>query len=220
MASATMSDTRSRWASDTIKLEYGVPQVFALKYLTGKPVESRFPGGRVLFSTSRGSLFLNDEDASDFERGVREIAPAAGEEVRVVMVKHAHGGGHSIRVALASEAAEPTHTEALLEKSVEMARNGQREGFRAAAMQATTAPVTYAFKENQNAEVPAAVQSFNGSPLITPQSAKLCAVMCSLIDAMTEAKTYSVRRGLDLTTEDLRALVVTAFIQASREGGR
>ncbi len=54
---------------------------------------------------------------------------------------------------------------------------------------------------------------------VTPQTTKLCASMCSLIDAMAEAKTYASRRGLDLSTEDLRALAVTAYIQDCR-GGR
>ena len=43
--------------------------------------------------------------------------------------------------------------------------------------------------------------------------------MCALIDAMAEANAYARRKGLDLTTEDLRALVVTVYIQDCK-GGR
>ena len=203
MATPTVQDRASSGA--TIQLEYGRPEVFALRFLTGKNVASKFPGGRVMFSTDRGPLFLDGEDGSDLEIRIRELRVQVGDYVRVVKVKMPHGGGHSLRIERVSDAAEPetaqqraaetpTRMEALLEKSIDMVRGR------------TAAPA------------PAPVSA--ELPKITPASAGLCAALKAAIDAVVESVAYGARLGLKLefNEEDIRALAITCYINAN--GGR
>ena len=205
MATATIARV-----GDTIKLE-SEPQTFALRFTKeGKSVASRFPGGRVMFTCiDERKLFMNDEEASEFEHALIEKGIRKAEFISVSRVTHGRGGGFAIRVervedagdirepawvrdaATAPAARTPSRTEALLEKSVDMARERGPAAFR-------TAPE------------PQTPQS------ISPAAGRLCAAMCVLIDSMAEAKAFAQRRGIDLTNEDLRCLVTTAFIQDSR----
>jgi hypothetical protein len=194
--------------SDEIKLETNVPQTFALKYSTGKPVGE---WGNIMFTAIDGRrLFLNTEDASEFEHALLDLRIQPADFITVTRVKHGgRGGGFSIRVERVpdeSEARQPPEppaarrpparstTEALLEKSVEMAR--------AAGPAAFTTPAPSVQAE------------------ITPAAVRLCSTMCILIDSMTEAKAYAQRRGIDLTNEDLRCLVTTAYMSDCKGGGR
>jgi hypothetical protein len=220
MATATMP--RAGADLNTIKLEYGIAQVFCLKFITGKSVPSQYPGGRVMFTAvDERRLFLNDEDANDLERGIQELGIRAGEDfVRVTKIKHPRGGGHSIRVErVPDENDEPawvresvreparqttavarvapatsatSATEALLEKSIEMARNGQRPGV----------------------SVPETVK-------LTPASVGMCAAMCAAVDAIIETQSYAQRRGLGVTfsEESVRAIGLSIYIGEQR-GGR
>lgn len=191
--------------SDEIKLETNRPQTFALKYSTGKPVGQ---WGNVMFTAvDERRLFLNTEDAGEFEHALRDLNVQPADFIKVTRVKHgsARGGGFSIRVerieddgsdaaqrvqrSVATVAPAPrTRTEALLEKSIEQVQ------------------------ERKAAVATPQVE-------ITPASARLCSAMCVLIDSMSEARAYAQRRGIDLTNEDLRCLVTTAYINDCR-GGR
>ena len=233
MATATMPR-----AGDTIKLEYGVPQIACFKWLEGKSVPSQF-GTRAMFTAiDSRKLFVDGEDANDIERGMRELGIRPGEDfVRLTKIRHARGGGHSIRVERIEEGrddapawvrdvatapasrpdmrqparmppqpertpvAQPrtqTHTsnvEALLEKSVELARE------RGPAAFITPKP-----------DQPAAPAVF------TTDAAPMLAAMCAAVDAIVETQAYAQRRGLGVTfsEESVRAIGLSIYIGNQR----
>lgn len=206
--------------SPDIKLEYGVPQTFALKFTEGKSVESRFPGGRVMFTAiDERKLFLDDEDANDLERTLHGLGIGKGDFIRVTKIRHPRGGGHSIRVEAVDEREDPgtlavsrvkpdpdpaarrparmtaqprtaSREEVLLEKSVAMARESGPAAFAAATQ--TSAPLA-----------------------VTAASSQMCAAMCAAVDSIIETQAYAQRRGLGVTfsEESVRAIGLTIFIQ-------
>jgi hypothetical protein len=178
--------------SNEIKLEYGVAQKFALKFATGKAVQSSFPGGRVMFTAvDERKLFLNDEDANDFERGVRDLGIVAGEDfVRVTKVRHPRGGGHSLRVER-------------VEDDTSQDVSGRL---------GTSQPVQS--RVAQPAQTPAEPAQL----AITPASAQMCAAMCAAVDAIIETQAYASRRGLGVTfsEESVRAIGLSIYIGAAR----
>jgi|HubBroStandDraft_2_1064218.scaffolds.fasta_scaffold228717_3 hypothetical protein len=204
----------------TIKLEYGVPAVFALRFVTGKEVRSNYPGGRYMFSsTDRGPLFLDGEDASDFQRMLGELGVVSGELIRVTKIKMAHGGGHALRVAKVSDADEGPDKMlvAQLEKSIEVAQRekNQRVSQNGAGPVATgpTSRITDSISPNPT---PAALPL--QAAAISPAAGKLAGALKAAIDACVEARFYAERLGmkLDFNEEDVRCLAITSYIQAAR----
>lgn len=197
---------------DTIKLG-PEPQTFALRFTTGKNVHSNFPGGRVMFTAiDERKLFMNDEEASEFEHLLLEKGVKPAEFISASRVTHGRGGGFSIRVELAEE----TRLESDLRRSIEMAQRRppatQGRTTEAATPRREPAPI----RQNSRPEEPAGgTSAHNSSPLMN----KLCSSMYLLIDVMSEAKTYALQCGLELSPEDLRCLVTTTFINEAR-GGR
>jgi hypothetical protein len=189
---------------DEIKLETNRPQTFALKFSTGKEVGQ---WGNVMFTAvDERRLFLNTEDANEFEHSLLEMSYQPAEFIRVTRVKHgsARGGGFSIRVERIEDPEDPSparepqretrtapsREEALLAKSVEMARQHGAQAFHAAP----AAPAK-----------PTAAHQLMGS-------------FMAAIDAIAEAQAYCDRRGLKVTftSEDVRATAISAFIQAEK----
>lgn len=185
------------------------PQNFALKFITGKNLgNSKFAPflPRVLFTAiDDRKLFLEAEDASDFERALRDLGVQSGDFVAAARVKLPRGG-HSIQVKRVDESAAPsqtrqefvTATETLLAKSVEMAREHGPSAFIAAAPVADAQPVK-----------------------ITPAAVQMCAAMCAAVDAIIETQAYAQRRGLGVTfsEESVRAIGLSIYISAAK-GGR
>jgi len=222
---------------DEIKLETNIPQTFALKYSTGKAVGNW--GNTMFTAIDERRMFLNDEDTGEFEHALLDLRYQPGDFIRVTRVKHGtvRGGGFAIRVERVEDedgpeeparrvqrsvalsphkgggqaAATPSRTEALLEKSVEMARNGEKFRTREAA------PIS---PESKTASTPCHAQALpNGSPAITPASAKLLSAYMTAVDTLIEAQGYAQRKGLMLsvTCEDVRCLAATIFID--QKGG-
>jgi hypothetical protein len=230
---------------DEIKLEFGQAEIFALKYTTGKNVDGRF-GPRALFTAvDERKLWLDAEDGSDLERGMRDLGVQPAEFIRVTKIRHARGGGHSIRVELA-ENERDTNLERDLERSIAAARSDpdpwSPEGYtdsappRKAAARTRTAPdassqsslqqlapgtASYQMKGNDGTHFHATQQP-NGSPASGTASAKLCACFMAAIDAVSEAQAYADRRGLKITftSEDVRSTAISCYITACKEGGR
>jgi hypothetical protein len=209
--------------SDQIKLEYGVPQIACFKWLEGKSVPSQF-GERAMFTAiDSRKLFVDGEDASDIERGMRELAIRPGEDfVRLTKIRHARGGGHSIRVervedtgdtrepAWVRDAApaprQPTREEALLEKSLELARERG-----AAAFQRTPSRIS-----PDPAPAPAVPSTNNGDHSVRAHQLK--GSFLAAIDAIAEAQKYADAQGLKVTftSDDVRAAAISVFIQAEK----
>jgi hypothetical protein len=212
MATAT---TYARSHAGEIKFEYGVPQVFALKFLTPKSFEGQF-GPRAMFTAAdegygERKIWLDHEDAANICIELQRLGVRVGDAIRVTKIKHPRGGGHGYLVALAAPAqqdapawvtreeahAAPAPIEAQLERSLAMVRQHGPQVFRQPA---------------QAAAEPEA---------IAPGAGSLAGALKAAIDAAIEAMAYSSRRGLELafTAEDIRCLASTTFIQNSR-GGR
>jgi hypothetical protein len=226
MATSSMHVARP---SNDIKLEYGVPQIFALKFTTGKNVESRFPGGRVMFTAiDDRKLFLDDEDANDFERSLNELRIGPADFIQVTKIRHARGGGHSIRVEAVddSDGREPateTQLERQLTRSIEAQREkrsaGNPEAGRPAPRHSQSTSTNYQEKNNGNNTVG---PQPNGPTVITPAAALLCGAFMAAIEALHEARQYSQRSGFGdivFTSEDLRACALSVYINQAK-GGR
>src|SRR5579872_2304049 len=107
MATAYATMPGSPAAAGEVKLEYGATQVIALKFTSGKSVEGRY-GPRVMFTASdERRLWLDPEDASDLEHSLVDLGIQPGDPFTVTKIRHARGGGHSLRIARFSDAAEP-----------------------------------------------------------------------------------------------------------------
>jgi hypothetical protein len=219
--------------NDQIKLEYGVPQIACFKWLEGKSVPSQF-GERAMFTAiDSRKLFVDGEDASDIERGIRELGIRPGEDfVRLTKIRHSRGGGHSIRVERVEDpdgapawvrdvatapasrqpsreearAAVPTREEALLEKSVELARERGAAAFhRAPARISPEPPPAPASEATNNGDHSVRAHQLKGSFL-------------AAVDAMVAAQAYCDAQGLKVTftSEDVRAVAISCFIQAEK----
>jgi hypothetical protein len=193
-----------------IKFEYGVPQVFALKFLEPKPFDGSF-GTRGMFTAAdegygERKLWMDWEAASNLAVELKRLGIQVGEAIRCVKIKHARGGGHGYTVARAAQAQaaapewvtrEEAPIEAQLERSLAMVRQHGPQVFRQPAIAQPEAEA------------------------IAPGTGSLAGALKAAVDAVVETMAYSARRGLELTftAEDVRCLAATAYIQNSR-GGR
>jgi hypothetical protein len=177
--------------AEIIKFTQGVSEIIALKFDSGKNVTNKF-GEQVQYSTVDDRIFWLDPDpAGDVERGLQELGIRAGQEFRLTKVKTSHGGSRFV-----------------VERQPEARRDAGGHNVPARS-DAYAAPVAASYAAaTPSAQTP-----------ITPASMKFCAAMMSMVDAMRETKAYAQRCGIDMSTEDLRCLAVTAFINDSK-GGR
>jgi hypothetical protein len=235
-----------------IKLEYGIPQVFAPKFLTGK--DSSKPSLYPPFQPRVGftmigdrKLWLDAEDGSDLERGMRDLGVQVGDFIRVTKIKHPRGGGHSIRVELAEDANQkdanrsaarepvgPSRLEAQLEKSLEMAQMEQTR--RAAPLEREAAPVqqlqqpvklnVYLPHDNAVSKTDNAV-SKTDSAVSEPArrtgtfTALLQGALIASLDAYKTADDYAKSKGIpfEFLSEDVRASANAMLIEYWRSGG-
>lgn len=214
-----MSSAQARPRPYDNEIKFGAPQEFALKFTTGKTVASRFPGGRVMFTAiDERKIFLNDEEASEFEHGLLEKGIQPGEFICVSRVTHGRGGGFAIRVERVDEREapgtlaaprvpaqrarqdQPSREEALLEKSVELARRSGPAAFITPTTQ-TSAPQAAVFAAD---------------------AAAMLAALCAGVDAIVETQAYANRRGLGVTfsEESVRAIGLSIYIGNQRGGAR
>ena len=180
-------------------------------------------GPRVLFTAlDDRRLWLGGEDASDFEHALVDLGIQPADFIRVTKIKHPRGGGHSIRVERADDAndaddapawvrdtgsdpdmrhavrmppsREVSREEALLEKSVELARERGAAAFHRA---------------------PARISPQTPKPAAAHQ---LMGAFCAAIDACAAAQEYAVRKGLNVafTSEDVRACAISIYINTER----
>jgi hypothetical protein len=154
-------------------------------------------------------IWMDWEAASNLAIELKRLGIQVGEAIRCVKVKHARGGGHGYTVARAAQtappewvtrdeaAAAPAPIEAQLERSLAMVRQHGPQVFRQPA--------------------PAAEPE-----AIAPGAAGLAAALKAAVDSVLEATVYAARKGLELafTTEDIRALAATVYINQQKAGGR
>jgi hypothetical protein len=197
---ATATATMSRISED-IKLDE-TPQIIALRYMEGKAVPSRFPGGRAMFTTfDERKLFLNDDETSQLEHALAEQGIRPGEHIEVSRISHGRGGGFSIRVQRGS--------------------SSRAQGASVQAGPHNTPAPAYSNNQHQspqrNTPEPAAPAS--------PSATAMRTALCDAVDAIIDAQAYATRRGLGVTfsEESVRAIGLSIYIgiqQAQRGGGR
>jgi hypothetical protein len=221
--------------NDSIKLEYGVPQIACFKWLEGKSVPSQF-GERAMFTAiDSRKLFVDGEDASDIERGMRDLGIRPGEDfVRLTKIRHSRGGGHSIRVERVDEGrdpdnapawvrdvatapasrppAPPSREEALLEQSVALALQHGARAFQRPPARISPEPPPATAPTNADRDHSAS----DARPDDTAR--RLMSCFAASIEAITEAQAFADRKGLKVTftSEDVRATAISAFIQTEK----
>jgi hypothetical protein len=208
-----------------IKFTYGVPETFALKFLEPRVYEGSY-GTRGMFTAcdegfGERKIWVDYEDAANIVIELKRLGIRTGESLTITKVKHPRGGGHGFLVARATAqpapqrvppqpaaaiaAAQPpdwvtrdeASTEALLQRSVELARAHGPQVFQRGAI-AMPAP----------------------EPLPAPTS-PLAEALFAAVDAALECTVYAARRGMEVifSADDIRALASTQFIQNAK-GGR
>jgi hypothetical protein len=196
MATATMPATMPR-IGDEIKLD-DAPQVFALRYMEGKQVPSRFPGGRAMFTAfDNRKLFLNDDETSQLEHALAEQGIRPGEHIEVSRISHGRGGGFSIRIQrVMSERAQGASVSAWQHNTPTPAYSNQHQS------------------PQRSTPEPAAPAS--------PSATAMRTALCDAVDAIIEAQAYATRRGLGVTfsEESVRAIGLSIYIGSQRGGGR
>jgi hypothetical protein len=181
----------------TKDFKIGQPIELALRSIEPKQApDNGFPGsGGMMFSTSVGAVYLDDESAREVIEEIRANDVGPGELVRLMKCKTSHGGSRF---------------------TVE--RVGGRD---AGGHNVPDRGPRYEYDEPQRtavAVVPQRSAATVAQP-ITPASAKFLAAYMVAIDTLIEAQVYAQRKGLMLTIacEDVRCLAATFVIQ---EGGR
>jgi hypothetical protein len=176
--------------------------VFALKYTNGKGIQGKF-GPRVFFtSVDDRKVWLDEDEASEFEHGLADLGVRPSDFIRVTKIKHPRGGGHSIRVERAETEPRqeaPSRLEAQLEKSIELAPMAREHGPRVFVAQPAPVDGTY--------------------------RALLTETLKAAIDAYFEAAAYARSKGiavdlrLDFKGEDLRTSVNSRLMDYWKSGG-
>jgi hypothetical protein len=214
-----------RAVSNDITLEYGIAQTFALRFITGKNVPSRYPGGRVMFSAiDERKLFLSDEDGSDFERALRELGVQPADFIRVTKVRMPRGGGHSLRVELVpDEASAPVSMTAPAPAAGRLPPQVSTRSTQHETRSTLERDLEASLQQRRQPRPPAPAEAIDRAATgITATTAQLCAAFMVAIDAMNEARKYSQRSGFGdivFNSEDLRAVALSVYIGQQR-GGR
>jgi hypothetical protein len=207
MATAMMRAPRM----DEIKLETNVAQTFALKYTTGKAVGQ---WGNIMFTAvDDRRLFLNAEDASEFEHALLDLRYKPADFIRVTRVKHgkARGGGFAIRVELEKDEpqSDRDYTSDLAQSISNAEASRRLQAQRARALQPVV-PVVGA---------QATAQSTDGERV--PMSKDLGRALIASIDAAAIAAQYAESKGISIafTSEDIRCFAVSILTEFWRNGG-
>lgn len=180
---------------DILKLIAGKPEVVALQFETGKRVESQFGGEQALYTLCDGRrLYAPISLADRIEKDLR-----VGRNEPIQIVKREVGTGKDKRVTYDVARIAPTAPE-----SVQTPRSG------------TTQPAFA--KQVQHDSLRSAHNT--QPPLMTQTASALAGALCAAIEAVMETERYAERRGFafQFTSEDVRALAITCFISASRDG--
>jgi hypothetical protein len=191
---------------ETIKFETNMPQVLALAFTDGKPVESQFTGSQVMFSTVDGRrMYLAPFVAEKiraagiaarmpFEICKRQVGRAIEWQVKT----------HNAAAGAVSEATPTAAQVRSINQTVPKEYNGN--GYRDEAT-----PNAAAGARGNNA--PAVPLSRGGT--------KLMGALAAAVQAVLETEAYCARQGRDFsfTSEDVRALAITVYISDCKGGG-
>ena len=173
----------------------GLPEVLALKWTKGKEQLSQYHNETEYFYslTDGRCMYLPAEAAAQLD----DLGPAKDEPIEVTKFKSPHGG-YRWRVARVGEVA---------------AANTKPVAGRAEGGAPSAQPARRVLPNASAAAEVSTAPKLSGSPMMT--ALKLA------IDAAYEAEAYAQRLGMGLSfsTEDVRAMGISLFIEATKYGG-
>lgn len=193
-----------------LKLQPNVPEVIALAFSEGKPVVSDFTGEQILFSLVDGRRYY----APPY---VAQLIKNAGIGARTPFEICKKQKGREVDYQITTANNQTT-------RLVNMQDVKQMEAAEVIKF-GPSKQATGAFVENAPA-VTASVESTtpHRTPGQTsaPASKLMMAALCAAIDAVTEAENYSKRKGMtaEFTSEDIRCIANTLYIQACKGGAQ
>lgn len=190
---------------ETLRFEVNVPRVVSLAFAEGKPVESRFGGTQLMFSTVNGERFYVPPIVGD---KIKAEGVTARQQIQ--LCKKQVGGVTQWEVK--------THN-AIAGQSLE-AKPAIAPG-QSVNLQPTATQEYHATRREYhgNAHVDHDIHADERGH--RPIALLMMGALCAAVDAAMEAEIYGARQGRDFTLseESIRALACTIFIQESR-GGR
>ena len=192
---------------DTVKFQTNIPEVVSLAFAKGKPVSSQFGGDQVMYSLEDGRrMYLPPFVAEKIEAaGISARMPFA-----ICKREVTHGNRRSVEYQI------ETHNDA----------DELAAGTGSKTVPTSTAAVKATMSRPQDNSTPP-------TPPIAPRATAAAAggddidlaamiyAHIRAIDVAAAAESYAAERGLAIryTSEDVRAIAATLFIQASK-GGR
>jgi len=184
--------------ADKLIFDTNVPVTIALKFATGKRVESRYNDYEVFYSTTDGRCFYA---TPTLDSRIQALEPAAGEEFTVCKREVREGNKKRVewQVTRSIDANEPGPNEPI-----------------------TTPPAPVVAKPSAN--ITDANRQHSAPSLSMTQI--LSGALISSIDALIVARDYAASKGievdlrLDFNGEDARTLSSTAIIQYFKDAER
>jgi hypothetical protein len=191
---------------EIVRFETNIPQIVSLAFDTGKMVEGRF-GDQVMYSLEGDNLMYVPPIVADRidKAGIRK-----GDQFSVCKAEVKQGNRKSIEwQVLKLEGTGPATPPQAAKPD-----GGAPKAVTTCAVQSQ--PTTNGNKVNGGQPIPPSV------PFIgTGAGQYLLSALVNTIDICEAAGKYAQAKGLAIqfTSEDIRALAITAFIQHSRENG-
>jgi hypothetical protein len=232
--------------SEKIQFQTNLPVELALQYLEGKPVDSQFGGVQHLFSTTDNRVFFVSEMVGNIIADqLKKLGVQKGEAIKICKAEVTQGRGRKgIQWILqkvgspvgeqpdgtfAVPVAPPVPDSALerqLRQSIAAVRNGKP-----GADAVTSTPGTAAAPNGEQPFVNGNGSKPNGNgaahngrqpePNIDHRWAQtLLSQTNSLIDVYAASLNYAdTKHGEAVKPDDVKALLITAFINLSKQGG-
>lgn len=198
---------------ETIRFEANVPQQICLKFTKGLEVEGNY-GPQVMFTLADGRrMYLTPEAAKRLE-GVTPGVPFMmckklnGKAVRWIVGNDTPIPTSAPMERLAKSASTMTHPASAAEEWVFDEHVGQM-------VRMSSAPPVAALKH-----AGPVVDALGAAPDRSPAAAGMMAVLHAAITAAVNAEEYAERIGrpLSFTTEDIRSMAISMYIQKSKGG--
>ncbi len=193
-----------------IRFAINVPQELRLTSLEGRLVDSKFGGSQYLFYAQEGVFYVSEAVGRILMDQFRALDVKPGEQVEICKAEVGNGTGRKTQWVVSVVVGDGFAT--ISEQKVDVAPQPATELERKLA---DSIAVVEARKQAQRAPV--------ATTAVSEFSARLVLETNALVDSYAAAlKAASEKHGNAVKPEDVRALLVTAYINASKQaqGGR
>jgi len=178
----------------TIKFQTNVPVELRLRSTEGKPVESQFGGMQHMFSAEEGAFYVSETVGQIIANKLRELHVRAGDLIEITKAEVASNGRKRIewQVAMVGYTSDAPDNPSELEET--LARS-----------------IAQVEARKQAAKAPAAMPSW--AEALVSQS-------CVLVDAYAAVVKHSAQYQGLVKSDDARSIMLSAFINLTKQGGR